>query len=106
MVPQPAAASATIMQARRGRRFTSESLAARGFNPRAARAARQERDAATTVRWDNFLRREARLMTSFRLTPRLAFALPAALCAALLGYGYFLQYGQGLEPCPLCLVQR
>jgi protein dithiol:quinone oxidoreductase len=39
-------------------------------------------------------------------TRRLAFALPALICAALLGYGYYLQYGQGLEPCPLCLVQR
>src|SRR5919198_348982 len=28
------------------------------------------------------------------------------ICAALLGYGYYLQYVQGLEPCPLCLVQR
>src|SRR5687768_16843548 len=37
---------------------------------------------------------------------RIAFALPALICAALLGYGYYLQYGQGLEPCPLCLVQR
>ena len=33
-------------------------------------------------------------------------ALGAAVCAALLGYGYFLQYVQGLEPCPLCMVQR
>src|SRR5207253_8430352 len=23
-----------------------------------------------------------------------------------LGYGYYLQYVQGLEPCPLCMVQR
>jgi disulfide bond formation protein DsbB len=23
-----------------------------------------------------------------------------------LGFGYYLQYGQGLQPCPLCLVQR
>jgi disulfide bond formation protein DsbB len=23
-----------------------------------------------------------------------------------LGFGYYLQYVQGLEPCPLCLVQR
>ena len=38
--------------------------------------------------------------------PRIAFALPAAACALLLGFGYYLQYGQGLEPCPLCLVQR
>ncbi|MDX1605394.1 MAG: disulfide bond formation protein B [Candidatus Competibacterales bacterium] len=29
-----------------------------------------------------------------------------ALCAGLLGYGYYLQYAQGLEPCPLCMVQR
>jgi len=38
--------------------------------------------------------------------PRIAFALPVLACAALLGFGYYLQYGQGLEPCPLCLVQR
>jgi disulfide bond formation protein DsbB len=36
----------------------------------------------------------------------LRFALVAAACAALLGFGYYLQYGKGLEPCPLCLVQR
>jgi len=37
---------------------------------------------------------------------RLPFAAPALICAALLGYGYYLQYVQGLEPCPLCMVQR
>jgi len=37
---------------------------------------------------------------------RLPFAVPVVICAALLGYGYFLQYAQGLEPCPLCMVQR
>jgi protein dithiol:quinone oxidoreductase len=37
---------------------------------------------------------------------RLSFAAPALICAALLGYGYYLQYVQGLEPCPLCMVQR
>src|ERR1043165_2281991 len=32
---------------------------------------------------------------------------PAALArAALLGFGFYLQYVKGLEPCPLCLVQR
>jgi disulfide bond formation protein DsbB len=37
---------------------------------------------------------------------RLFFAAGAAVCAALLGYGYYLQYAQGLEPCPLCMIQR
>ena len=45
-------------------------------------------------------------MIPVRFTPRRAFALGAAVCALLLGYGYFLQHVQGLEPCPLCLVQR
>jgi disulfide bond formation protein DsbB len=40
------------------------------------------------------------------MSSRAAFALPLAVCAALLGYGYYLQHVQGLEPCPLCLVQR
>ncbi len=40
------------------------------------------------------------------LNPRRAFAIAALACALLLGYGYFLQHVQGLEPCPLCLVQR
>ena len=38
--------------------------------------------------------------------PRTAFVLPALACAALLGFGYYLQYGQDLQPCPLCLIQR
>ena len=37
---------------------------------------------------------------------RLSFAAAALVCAALLGYGYYLQYAQGLEPCPLCMIQR
>ena len=40
------------------------------------------------------------------LSPRRAFLLAAAVPAALLAFGYFLQYVQGLQPCPLCLVQR
>jgi disulfide bond formation protein DsbB len=36
----------------------------------------------------------------------LRFGLAALACAALLGFGFYLQYGKGLEPCPLCLVQR
>ncbi len=37
---------------------------------------------------------------------RLLHALPALGCAALLGFGYYLQYFDGQDPCPLCLVQR
>jgi disulfide bond formation protein DsbB len=37
---------------------------------------------------------------------RLLLAAPALACAALLGYGYYLQYFQSQDPCPLCLVQR
>jgi disulfide bond formation protein DsbB len=37
---------------------------------------------------------------------RLGAALGALACALLLGFGYYLQYARGLEPCPLCLVQR
>jgi disulfide bond formation protein DsbB len=37
---------------------------------------------------------------------RLAAGIAAAVCAGLFGFGLYLQYGQGLEPCPLCLVQR
>lgn len=34
-------------------------------------------------------------------------ALAVALaCAGLLGYGYYLQYFDGQDPCPLCLLQR
>ena len=40
------------------------------------------------------------------LSTRVMFAAGAALCAALLAFAYFLQYVQGLDPCPLCLVQR
>ena len=40
------------------------------------------------------------------LNVRAAFAIGALVCALLLAYGFFLQYVQGLEPCPLCLLQR
>ena len=29
-----------------------------------------------------------------------------AVCAGLLGFGYYLQFQSGLEPCPLCVFQR
>lgn len=37
---------------------------------------------------------------------RLLYALPALACAGLLAFGYYLQYFDNQNPCPLCLVQR
>jgi protein dithiol:quinone oxidoreductase len=37
---------------------------------------------------------------------RMRFVAGAVVCALLLGFGYYLQYVQGLDPCPLCQVQR
>jgi disulfide bond formation protein DsbB len=37
---------------------------------------------------------------------RLLFAAPALACAGLLAFGYYLQYFDNQDPCPLCLVQR
>ena len=37
---------------------------------------------------------------------RFLYAAPALICAALLGFGYYLQYFDRQDPCPLCLVQR
>ena len=38
--------------------------------------------------------------------PRRVLALLAAVCVAMLGFGLYLQYGVGLIPCPMCIVQR
>jgi disulfide bond formation protein DsbB len=45
-------------------------------------------------------------MPVMRLSQRGANVAGAAVCAALLGFGYYLQYVEGLNPCPLCYVQR
>ena len=37
---------------------------------------------------------------------RLAYVLGFLVCAALIGWALWLQYGEGLEPCPLCMFQR
>lgn len=34
------------------------------------------------------------------------WALMFIACASLLGYGYYLQYVEYLDPCPLCITQR
>lgn len=39
-------------------------------------------------------------------TPRLLFTLLALFAAGLLAFGYYLQYHDGLEPCPMCIFQR
>ena len=37
---------------------------------------------------------------------RTGYLLAFAVCAALMGYAFYLQYVQDLEPCPLCMFQR
>ena len=39
-------------------------------------------------------------------TPRRLLALVALACVALLAFGLYLQHVVGLEPCPMCIVQR
>ena len=38
--------------------------------------------------------------------PRRLLALVCAACIAMLVFGLFLQHVVGLEPCPMCIVQR
>ena len=38
--------------------------------------------------------------------PRRMLALVAAACVASLAFGVYLQHVVGLEPCPMCIVQR
>lgn len=37
---------------------------------------------------------------------RAGYLMAFALCAGLMGYAFYLQYVEGLEPCPLCMFQR
>lgn len=37
---------------------------------------------------------------------RRSFLLGAVVCAGLMGFALYAQYGLGLEPCPLCVLQR
>jgi len=37
---------------------------------------------------------------------RLAYLLGFLVCTGLIGWALWLQYGEGLEPCPLCMFQR
>lgn len=38
--------------------------------------------------------------------PRPLLALICAVCIAMLAFGLYLQHVAGLEPCPMCIVQR
>lgn len=42
----------------------------------------------------------------FDLQPRRLLALVCAACIAMLAFGLYLQHVLGLEPCPMCIVQR
>jgi len=37
---------------------------------------------------------------------RIAYLMAFAVCAGLIGYALYLQYVDGLDPCPLCVFQR
>jgi disulfide bond formation protein DsbB len=38
--------------------------------------------------------------------PARVWALVSLVCVGLLSFGLYLQHGVGLEPCPMCIVQR
>ncbi len=42
----------------------------------------------------------------FEVAPRRVLALVSVVCVALLAFGLYLQHVVGLEPCPMCIVQR
>ncbi len=42
----------------------------------------------------------------FDRKPQRVFVLICLACIAMLAYGLYLQHGLGLEPCPMCIVQR
>lgn len=45
-------------------------------------------------------------MTALFDQPRRLLAFIALACIALLAFGLYLQHAVGLEPCPMCIVQR
>lgn len=42
----------------------------------------------------------------FDTAPRRVLALVSVACIAMLAFGVYLQQVKGLEPCPMCIVQR
>jgi protein dithiol:quinone oxidoreductase len=47
-----------------------------------------------------------KILSWFENTPRRVLAAIAVTCVALLSFGLYLQQVGGLEPCPMCIVQR
>jgi disulfide bond formation protein DsbB len=45
-------------------------------------------------------------LTYFDALPRRVLALLSLACVAMLAFGLYLQHVVGLEPCPMCIVQR
>ena len=45
-------------------------------------------------------------LTYFDTMPRRVLALVSLGCVAMLAFGMYLQHVVGLEPCPMCIVQR
>ena len=46
------------------------------------------------------------LLTWFERYPRQLYAALSAICFAMLAFGLYLQHAVGLNPCPMCIVQR
>lgn len=46
------------------------------------------------------------MFESLFAAPRRILALVAAACAGILAFALYLQHVVGLEPCPMCIVQR
>jgi disulfide bond formation protein DsbB len=53
-----------------------------------------------------FVHRGRILIHWFFGAPRRSLALICAACVAMLAFGMYLQHVVGLEPCPMCVVQR
>lgn len=45
-------------------------------------------------------------LTKNTVLPRRVLALVCGVTVAMLAFGLYLQHGVGLEPCPMCIVQR